>query len=310
MNLSVIIPLYNERNNIEPLIDELKTCLEDDFDKFEVIVVDDGSDDGSTKLLRKISSNFSFIKIIELRKNFGQANALQAGIDEARGNLICTMDADMQNDPRDIKKMLNVLEKDNLDLVNGWRDKRSDSFGKKFFSQLASSIRIRLFKTDLNDYGCTMRLMRREAAQKLNLSGDMHRYIPPVLHSKGFELGEVKVNHRSRNAGKSKYSIYRLPKGFSDMLKILFWQKFSDKIFFSFNILSLITMATGLISGLIAVNQKINNTSLSDTAATNIALFMIIISIQIFSTGLIADIGLKDKKIQPKEPKYSIKQIN
>jgi glycosyltransferase involved in cell wall biosynthesis len=295
MEISIILPVYNEEENLRPLFKELLEVLEGNFTDFEVIFVDDGSQDSSLEILKDLGEENEEVKWIELRKNFGQSYAIQAGLDQAEGDIIATMDSDMQNDPKDIPRLISELENTNSDMVCGWRKKRNDPFLKGMSSRLASFLRRLILRADLHDYGCTLKVFRKEAAQSLSLRGEMHRYIPPLLKVNGFKVSEIEVNHRQRHAGKTKYGLRRLPKGFMDMIKVWFWKDFDGRPLHIFGGLGLISIVSGGMFFLIALYQKMNGTTLSETASTIISVFLLLIGVQFFLSGILAEIVLKDQ---------------
>lgn len=299
--LSVVIPVYNEEKNIEILYNELKEALKEY--NYEIIFVDDGSRDDTFNNLIKLKD----VKIIKFRKNFGQTAALSAGFREAKGDYIVQMDGDLQNDPADIPKLLRKL--DYYDMVSGWRYNRNDSFSKKFLSKLANSVRRLLISERVHDSGCSLKAYRKECFEDIDLYGDMHRYIPALLGWKGFKVGEVKVNHRSRKYGKTKYSYQRLIRGFLDLLNILFWRKYSSRPLHIFGGVGILLTSFGFLLGFYAAYLRIfKNVDLSDTFLPVIAVFLAIIGVQFFISGLLADISIKNYYANGKKS-YSIERI-
>lgn len=296
MEISVVLPVYNEEKNLQPLFEELVEVLEENFTDFEVIFVDDGSQDSSLELLEDLGEENEEVKWVELRKNFGQSYAIQAGLDRAKGDLIATMDSDMQNDPRDIPRLIDELENTGSDMICGWRKKRNDPFLKGISSKIASFLRRLILRADLHDYGCTLKIFRKEAAKSLALRGEMHRYIPPLLKVNGFKVSEMEVNHRQRNAGKTKYGLRRLPKGFMDMIKVWFWKNFDGRPLHIFGGLGILSIVSGGLLFLVALYQKMNGTTLSETASTVISVFLVLIGVQFFLSGILAEIALKDQR--------------
>lgn len=308
MDISVVTPVYNEENNLKPLYSEIKETIKGEFDEWEVIMVDDGSSDQSWKTMKELRDSNEELKIVKLRKNFGQSSALQAGLEISKGELIATLDSDMQNDPRDIPRLVGELE-EGFDLVNGWRKDREDPFKKKLFSRIAAKMRKLLLGSELNDYGCTLKVMTREAADELSINGEMHRYIPPILESRGFKTSEIEVNHRERNSGETKYGISRIPKGFIDMINVWFWQRYRDRPLHIFGSLGILSMILGGFTGLIAVYRKLNGVGLSDTAATIISPFLIMIGVQFFISGLLADILVRNYYQRSGNKDYRVEEV-
>jgi len=235
MKLSIIIPIYNERENIEILYQEIirviKKLIEDKIiNNYEIIFVNDGSRDNSKKILETLNKKNEKLKIIELRKNFGQTPALKAGFDYCSGDLIATMDGDLQNDPRDIPRLIKKLQQ-GYDVVSGWRFKRKDSFLKKLASRMINNLRIMLIGDFLHDYGCSLKLYKKECIKDLELFGELHRYITAYLFIKGYKVGEIPVNHRKRKFGKTKYKAIarRGINGILDLFYLKFWSNYSNK---------------------------------------------------------------------------------
>lgn len=232
--LSVVIPAYNEGENVAELYNELKlTCLNliknKTISDYEVIFVNDGSRDRTELILEELKkTEKERLKIIQLRRNFGQTAALRAGFDFAKGDLIVTMDSDLQNDPADIPRL---IEKLNLgyDVVSGWRRRRKDKFTKRFFSKIMNNLRRELIGDNLHDYGCSLKIYKRECIKDLELFGELHRYITAYLYIKGYRIGEIEVNHRPRKAGITKYKFNRGLNGLLDLFFLKFWSSFSSR---------------------------------------------------------------------------------
>lgn len=308
MALSIILPVYNEEKNLRPLFDELEDILEENYTSYEIIFVNDGSEDATQEILKDLGEQHREVKWLQLRKNFGQSKAIQIGINHSEGDLLVTMDSDMQNDPRDIPRLVEKLENTESDMVNGWRKERKDSFMKTSFSGVASFLRRIILGAELHDYGCTLKAMKREVAESLDLRGEMHRYIPALVKIHGFKLSEIKVNHRERNAGNTKYGLRRLPKGFIDLIKIWFLKEFRGRplhIFGSFGITSLFL---GGLFFAFALYQKINGTSLSDTGATVISVFLVLIGVQFFLSGILAEMVQKNVHVS-EATDYRVKRV-
>ena len=221
IEISIVVPVFNEAENITELHQQLIKSLNRTKKSYEIIIVDDGSTDNS----RKILSNLKPLTIVTLRRNFGQTAALDAGIKQASGKYLVTLDGDLQNDPKDIPKMLNMLIKYDVDVVCGWRKKRKDNWSKKLISNSARWLRYKIIHDGVKDSGCTLRVYKIDCFKNLTLRGEMHRFIPAILKWRGFKIREIAVNHRSRKKGKSKYTITRTIKGFLDILFSLVFPK-------------------------------------------------------------------------------------
>lgn len=233
-SMSVVVPVYNEEKNVKILYKEIKDVLTDLKQKqrissFEIIFVDDGSKDKTPRELISLKkTEKSLFKVVALRKNFGQTPALKAGFDNSKGDLIVTMDGDLQNDPKDIPRLMDKLVQ-GYDVVSGWRRNRRDSFTKKIFSKIMNKVRKTLVGDSLHDYGCSLKIYKRECIKDLELYGELHRYITAYLYIKGYRIGEIKVNHRQRKFGKTKYKFNRGVNGLLDLFFLKFWSSYSNK---------------------------------------------------------------------------------
>src|SRR5262245_50373406 len=218
MELSIVIPVFNEEENITPLLHEIDRVLASRRGCYEIVVVDDGSGDGTFTTLRSMFTPAGRLKIVRLKRNFGQTAALAAGLDHADGEIIVLMDGDGQNDPADIPSLLEKIAEGN-DLVAGWRHNRKDPFfNRRLPSIIANLVISWTTKVKLHDYGCTLKAMRRDLAKSLRLYGEMHRFIPAIAHERGGQIAELKVNHRPRVSGTSKYGITRTLRVVLDLL--------------------------------------------------------------------------------------------
>ncbi|MDO8467803.1 MAG: glycosyltransferase family 2 protein [Nanoarchaeota archaeon] len=233
MKLSVIIPIYNESENVGPLYSELseelkKLANKKTISSYEIIFVNDGSKDKTKNILEQLSKKDKKLKAINLRRNFGQTAALKAGFDNSLGDLIVTMDGDLQNDPKDIERLIEKI-KQGYDVVSGWRYKRHDSFGKRLSSRIMNNLRQNLIGDYLHDYGCALKIYKKECLKDLELFGELHRYITAYLYIKGYKIGEIKVNHRQRKFGKTKYKFNRGLNGILDLMFLKYWSSFSNR---------------------------------------------------------------------------------
>ncbi len=235
--VSLVIPVLNEEKNIELLYSEITESLAKLKCHYELIFVDDGSTDNSFEVLKGLYEKDSNVRVIKFRRNFGQTAALSTGFQAASGEVIVTLDADLQNDPGDIEKLLRKIDEGN-DVVSGWRFKREDSlFSKKIPSAFSNWLARKLTGLAIHDSGCTLKAYRKEAINNMKIYGEMHRYIPAILNSRGYKISEVKVTHRPRKFGKTKYNFTRLLKGFLDLIYIKFWSGYSTKPLHFFGLL-------------------------------------------------------------------------
>jgi len=247
--ISIVIPVYNEEGNVQPLYEEIAAALKPTREEYEVIFVDDGSNDATlqelTKLLQQEKSSQN-LRIIELETNFGQTPALLAGLQKAKGEIIVTLDGDRQNDPRDIPKMLATLT-EGYDVVCGWRKNRKDNLFKKIPSKINNLINQKMNHMTIHDSGCTLRVYRKKAIENLQLFAEEHRYIPAILAQRGCRLTEVETNHRPRLEGKTKYNFKRLFRGVVDLFTLRTLTKWGKKPMHFFSRWSFLLSVAGFL---------------------------------------------------------------
>ena len=303
--LSVIVPLYNEEGNVKELHSRILAACQALNKNFEIIFIDDGSDDKTVEICR----NLRLLKLIQFRKNFGQTAAFDAGIKEAQGNIIITLDGDLQNDPADIPLLLAEMEK-GYDVVSGWRWQRKDSLMKKFFSRGANLLRKLLVEDHIHDSGCSLKAYKAECFKDIDLFGEMHRFMPAILQLEGYSVGEVKVNHFPRIHGQTKYNWKRAIKGFVDMISIWFWRKYSNRPVHLFGGGGILIFLSGVgILIWMAVEKIFFGVSLAEKIWPLIGVFLMMVGIQLFVFGLMADILIKNYYKNHGRMNYSIKNI-
>ena len=303
--ISIIVPVFNEAGNVKPLFSEIKeVCLSQNFE-YEVIFIDDASTDNTLNELKELHP----AKVIVFRKNFGQTQALDAGLKASKFPLIVTMDGDGQNDPADIPRLIKYLEDNNLDIVSGWRKKRKDSFGKRFTSRTANMLRKFLINDGIQDSGCALKVYRKECFHNVSLYGEMHRFIPAFLKIKGFKIGELEVNHRPRVHGKSKYSWRRGLKGFIDMLSVWYWKKYAVRPLHLLGSLGIFIILFSFMCGCITIYEYLKGQDLSETIWPLMTLFSFLIGLQVFISGLITDMLNKTYYENRNENPYSIQSV-
>ena len=228
--LSIVIPAYNEADSVPILLQQIQSVLETESLSAEIIFINDGSTDATAEVLDSLAENAQFtVHIIHFKQNSGKAEALTAGFQKASGDIVITMDADLQDDPSEIPKLINTLEKGNYGLVSGWKYPRKDPLEKRAFSFVFNRVTAVLTGVKLHDMNCGFKAYRAEVVKDLHLYGDLHRYIPILVHAAGYAVGEVKVKHHPRRFGKSKYGFKRIPKGFFDLLTVLFLTKYKKR---------------------------------------------------------------------------------
>lgn len=310
-DLSVVIPIHNEAPNLERLHTEFTRALERWGRPYELILVDDGSTDGSTALLEQIAARDGRVRVIELRRNFGQTAAFAAGFAEARGRLIATADGDLQNDPEDLPAMIDRVEA-GCDIVCGWRKDRKDPFlNRRLPSLVANWLISRATGVRLNDYGCSLKVFRAEVVKPLRLYGEMHRFLPALASEMGVRIVEVPVNHRARIHGKSKYGISRTLRVILDLLTVKFLLSYSTRPLQIFGLLGLILGGVGgVILGVLGYLRLIEYVSLD--AHQPLLLFGILLGfagLQLLTIGLLAEMQVRTYHESQGKPIYAIRRI-
>jgi glycosyltransferase involved in cell wall biosynthesis len=294
MDLSVVIPIYNERESIGKLYKKLEKTLSKSRLKYEVLLIDDGSTDGTFDELLKIHRKNKFFKIIRFRRNFGQTAAMNAGFDYASGKVIITMDADLQNDPEDIPVILKKLD-EGYDIVSGWRKNRKDkAVTRRFPSAVANRIISGLTGVHLHDYGCTLKAYRKEVIDNIKLYGEMHRYIPAVASWMGVRVAEVTVRHHGRKYGRSKYGVSRTLKVILDIITLKFLLSYSQRPIQVFGLAGLFSAAIGFVMTCYLIIMRIFfGHALADRPLFILSIFMIFIGIQLITMGLLAEVLMR-----------------
>jgi len=309
-DLSVVIPIYNEKESIAKLYKKLDKTLSGMNLEYEVLLIDDGSTDGTLDELVKIHNKNKSYKIISFRKNFGQTSAISAGFDFTSGKIVITLDADLQNDPSDIPILLKKLNK-GYDIVSGWRVNRKDrAVTRKFPSMVANRLISKLTGVHLHDYGCTLKAYRREVIENIDLYGEMHRYIPAIASWMGVRVAEVPVRHHSRKYGKSKYGFSRTIKVILDIITVKFLLSYSQRPIQIFGLLGLSSSVVGFIMTVYLIIMRIFfNQSLSERPLFILSIFMIFIGIQLITMGLLAEVLMRVHHEVQNRPTYVIKEM-
>ena len=310
MKLSVVSPVYNEEGNVIELHKQILASLtllkkKNKISDFEIILVNDGSKDKTLEIMKTLNP----VKIVNLRRNFGQTASMDAGIKSATGDVIITLDADLQNDPADFELLLDEMAK-GYDVVCGWRHKRKDSFSKKFISRGAKMLRKFFVDDGIHDSGCTLKAYKRECFDNIDLQGEMHRFIAAILRWEGFSITEIRVNHRPRTSGKSKYTWKRTIKGFVDMISIWFWRKYSARPLHIFGGLGMAAFVFGVALTVLAFLVKFFlHVSVSYITLFNFGLFFCTAGIVSFTAGMISDIAIKTYYKTAHIRPYNIKEV-
>ena len=290
MELSIVIPVYNEEENVEPLIQEINAAVRPLGKPYEIVVVDDGSRDATFSMLARLHLRDPCLRVVRLKRNFGQTAAIAAGLAYADGDVVVLMDGDAQNDPQDIPALLAELKKGN-DLVCGWRSNRRDPFlNRRLPSMIANHLVSWTTQVKLHDYGCTLKAMRRDVAKNLKLYGEMHRFIPAIAYERGARVAELKVNHRPRMRGDSKYGIARTLRVILDLLTVKFLISYSTRPLHVFGVLGLSSGGLGFLIAVYLTMQKlIYHVSIGGRPLLLLAILLIFIGFQFLTMGLLAE---------------------
>jgi len=309
VDLSIVIPVYNEVDNLEALYREIGDSLAGLERDYEILFIDDGSGDGSLAKLKRIRASDPAVKLISFRKNFGQTAALCAGFDHARGDVVVTMDADRQNDPADIPRLLARID-EGYDLVAGWRYDRKDKWlSRRLPSVLANRLISWATDVKLNDYGCTLKAIRREVVENITLYGELHRFIPAIASWMGVRIAEVKVNHRPRVAGSSKYGISRVIRVLLDLVTVKFLLSYSGRPLQFFGLPGLLSGTVGgLMAAYLSFQKLVFDMPLGDRPLLLLAVLLIIVGIQFIVFGLLGELQIRTYHESLNKPIYFIRE--
>jgi len=308
--VSIVIPILNEEGNVLPLMEDIEKAMRPAGTPFEVVAIDDGSADGTFAKLKEAFEKHDFVKVIRLRRNFGQTAALSAGISNARGDVIVTMDGDRQNDPADIPRMVEKLS-EGFDIVSGWRKDRVEPlFSRRLPSKAANWLISRVSRVKLHDYGCTLKAYRRDVLAEVSLYGEMHRFIPALASNMGVKVAEMVVKHHPRASGKSKYGLSRTYKVALDLMTLKFMLSFFHRPMLFFGLPGFLFGLFGIGLGLVGFILRITGT----TAISNRPLFTVvfplctILGIQLVSIGLFSEVLRRLYHETQGKPTYAIKE--
>lgn len=309
MTVSIVVPLYNEEENVDILHERLSEALEQMGLEYEILYVDDGSTDTTLSKLEAIQLKDKRVVVLSLRRNFGQTAAFAAGFDFARGDIVVTMDGDLQNDPKDIPKMLELIK--DYDLVSGWRKKRKDPFfTRRVPSILANWVISKVTGVKLHDYGCSLKAYRRDVIKNLKLYGEMHRFIPAVASWYGVRVAEVETTHYPRLRGKSKYGLSRTVKVILDLITVKFLQSFSTKPLQFFGPIGLFSGAMGfLISLCLSIEKIFLGKPIGGRPLLLLGVLLIIVGIQLIGMGLLGEMLVRVYHESQRKPIYVIKKV-
>jgi glycosyltransferase involved in cell wall biosynthesis len=310
VDLSIVIPVLNEAENLDPLYSQLFDVLTKTNKSYEIIFVDDGSTDSSIEILKKLQKQDDHVQVIRFRRNFGQSAAFSAGFDYASGNVIVTMDADLQNDPADIPNLLKKLE-DGYDVVSGWRINRRDGYlTRQLPSRVANFIISTITEVKLHDYGCSLKAYRQEVAKNIKLYGEMHRFIPALASWMGIRVGEIPVNHAPRKSGKSKYGIMRAVRVLLDLVTVKFLLGYSTRPIQIFGLLGGISFSLGLIVGAyLSILKIFFGYPLRDRPLLLLSILFVIFGVQLITMGLLGELVVRSYYESQNKPTYVIKDV-
>jgi glycosyltransferase involved in cell wall biosynthesis len=309
-DISVIVPIFNEVENLLLLIEAIAKALENNHLNYEIICVDDGSQDGSTELLRQLAENRTDLIAVILRRNYGQTPAMAAGFQQARGKIIVTLDGDLQNDPQDIPLLLDRL-KEGYDLVSGWRKNRQDDALTRLLpSKIANWIIGGVTGVKLNDYGCSLKAYRTELIADMNLYGELHRFLPALAYLEGGRIAEIPVRHHARRYGKSKYGLGRTFRVLMDLFTIFFMKKFLTRPMHIFGFLGLASMLLGIAAGGYLTFLKLFlGQSIGDRPLLILVALLVLSGVQLFCFGLLAELLMRTYHESQKRPIYRVREV-
>ncbi|MFP4101138.1 glycosyltransferase family 2 protein [Coleofasciculus sp.] len=308
--LSVVVPIYNEVASIPHLVDAVATSLSANQLSYEIICVDDGSQDGSTELLLELARSRPDLKAVILRRNYGQTAAMSAGFKHAQGRVIVMIDGDFQNDPADIPALLAKIE-EGYDLVSGWRKERQDAALTRLLpSKIANWLIGRVTGVKLHDYGCSLKAYRSELVADMNLYGELHRFLPALAYIEGARISEIPVRHHARRYGTSKYGLGRTFRVVMDLLTVFFMKKFLTRPMHVFGLFGLLSFGVGLFLGLYLTIIKLGfGQQIGDRPLLILAVVLLLAGVQLFSFGLLAEVLMRTYHESQGRPIYRVREV-
>lgn len=291
LDVTVLVPVLDEAGTVAELSRRVAEVLEGMDKSFEIIFIDDGSRDGTPERVKEVHAQDPRVKLVLLRRNFGKAAALCAGIDRSRGDVVVTMDGDLQDDPEEIPRFLDTLEQEGLDLVSGWKRRRRDPVGKRYPSRLFNWVTRRLAQVDLHDFNCGFKAYRREVLEQVSIYGELHRYIPVLASRRGFTVGEIEVRHHPRRHGRSKYGWDRFYKGLLDLLTVLFITKYTRRPLHLFGLIGLACLSAGTFINFYLVFEWLaaGGQGLANRPLLLLGVLLMLVGVQVLTTGLLAE---------------------
>ncbi|XHU96286.1 MAG: glycosyltransferase family 2 protein [cyanobacterium endosymbiont of Rhopalodia gibba] len=308
--VSIVIPIFNEEESIEQLIVRIIAILTNCNLSYEVICIDDGSQDKSSQILSELTQRFNHLKAIILRRNYGQTPAIAAGFKYAKGKIIVTLDGDLQNDPIDIPRLINKLNQ-GYDLVNGWRENRQDDTVTRLLpSKIANWVIGKVTGVDLHDYGCSLKAYRSELIADMNLYGELHRFLPALAYIEGAKIVEMSVSHHPRRYGKSKYGLGRTFRVVMDLLTVFFIKKYLTRPMHVFGLFGLGSTMLGMILGSYLIFLKlVLGQSIGHRPLLILAVLLVLTGVQLLSFGLLAELVMRTYHESQKRPIYRVREI-
>ncbi|WP_022669758.1 glycosyltransferase family 2 protein [Hippea alviniae] len=307
--ISVVVPVYNEEENVGILYEKIKKVMEDNNYEHEIIFVDDGSTDKTFEKLKEIAEKDKKFKVIRFRRNFGQTAAMAAGFDYAKGEIIVSMDGDLQNDPEDIPKLIDKLN-EGYDVVSGWRKDRQDEPKRVFLSKVANKLISKITHVELHDYGCSLKAYRACVAKNLHMYGEMHRFIPALANIYGASIAEIPVKHHPRKFGKSKYNLSRTFRVIVDLILVYFMQKFMTRPMHFFGVLGFFMAFAGfLIDGYLAFEKMFFGVSIGNRPLLLLGVLLILTGVNFLGIGIISEISTRIYYESQGKKIYNIKVI-
>jgi glycosyltransferase involved in cell wall biosynthesis len=310
VDFSIVIPMFNEEENAERLYAEIKPVLDNSDRSSEIILVDDGSTDRTFEILKSIQGRDPRVRVVRLRRNFGQSAGFSAGFDLSRGEVVITMDGDLQNDPADIPKLLDKID-EGFDVVSGWRINRQDVYlTRKLPSRIANGLISRVTRVRLHDYGCSLKAYRSEVVKNVRLYGELHRFIPALASWMGVSVAEIPVNHRARKYGRSKYGLNRTIKVILDLLAVKFLLDYATRPIQIFGLMGLGSLAIGIGIGLyLTILRMFFDTPLGDRPILLLAILLVMIGVQLIVMGLLGELVVRTYHEAQGKPIYMIREV-
>jgi glycosyltransferase involved in cell wall biosynthesis len=287
--ISVVVPVHDEERSVEPLYEELRAAIEPLGRRWEAVFVDDGSTDGSLGALTRLHAAASNVKVVRLRRNFGKAAALAAGFRHADGDIVVTIDADLQDDPAEIPRLLAKLD-EGFDLVSGWKAQRRDPLSRRIPSRIFNGVVGRVSGLRLHDLNCGLKAYRADVVHNLRIYGELHRFLPVLAHDRGYRVAELPVNHRPREHGKSRYGVERYLRGFLDFLTVWFMGRYRHRPLHLFGGLGLTLGALGTILLTYLTVLKLSGEAIGHRPLLTLGVLLVVVGLQFFSLGLLSEL--------------------